>query len=121
VETGMRASEIAGLEKVVGRVAYIADSKNDEGREVPLSEKALQAWGGGFGGLTAGTISTRFAQLCDECKIEGLTFHDLRATAATRLSKKLDVLQLAKMLGHKNPKMLMVYYRESTEDIAKLL
>lgn len=121
VETGMRASEIAGLEKIAGRVAYIADSKNDEGREVPLSERALEAWQGGFCGLTAGTISTRFAQLCDECKIDGLTFHDLRATAATRLSKKLDVLQLAKMLGHKNPKMLMVYYRESTEDIAKRL
>lgn len=37
------------------------------------------------------------------------------------LSKKLDALQLAKMIGHKNPRQLMVYYRESAADIAKKL
>lgn len=120
VETGMRAGEIAALEEVSGRVAYIVDSKNGESREVPLSKKALEMWQGGFG-LTSGSISTLFARLCDETKIEGLTFHDLRATACTRLAKRLHPLQLAKMMGWKDLKQALTYYRETTEDMAKLL
>jgi integrase len=117
LETGMRAGEIAGLAEVRGNVAYLLDTKNGEAREVPMSSRALEAWGGGIP-LSAGSISGLFARLCADAGIKGLTFHDLRATAITRLSKKLDALQLAKMIGHKNPKMLMVYYRESSADIA---
>ena len=53
--------------------------------------------------------------------VEGFTFHDARATAITRLAKKVDVLTLARIVGHKNLSQLMVYYRESAEDIAKKL
>jgi integrase len=120
LETGMRAGEIAALREVNGQVAYLVDSKNGEAREVPLSTEAVKAWGDGFG-LTAGSISTLFARRCEELKIEGLTFHDLRATAATRLSKKLNPLQLAKMFGWKDLKQAMTYYRETAEDVAKLL
>lgn len=120
LETGMRASEIAGLTDVRGSVAYLADTKNGEAREVPLSSRALEVWQGGIA-LSAGSISGLFARLCDDTGIKGLTFHDLRATAITRLSQRLDALQLAKMIGHKNPRMLMIYYRESAADIAKKL
>ncbi len=120
LETGMRAGEIAGLRDVRGSVAYLVDTKNGEARQVPLSSRAIEIWGDGIG-LSAGSISCLFARLCEEAKIDGLTFHDLRATAITRLSKKLNALQLAKMIGHKNPKMLMIYYRESAADIAKRL
>ena len=120
LETGMRAGEIAQPPEVSGRVATLRDSKNGEAREVPLSDKALEAWEGGFA-MTAGSISTLFARRCDALGIKGLTFHDLRATAATRLSKKLNPLQLAKMFGWKDLKQALTYYRESTEDVAKLL
>lgn len=120
LETGMRASEIASLQRVEGSVAFIADSKNDQAREVPLSEKALAVWQGGFG-LTAGSISTLFALRCDALEIEGLTFHDLRATAATRLSKKLNPFQLQRVFGWKDLTQATTYYRESTDDISKLL
>jgi integrase len=120
LETGMRAGEIAQPPEVAGRVATLRDSKNGEEREVPLSDKALEVWQGGFG-MTAGSISTLFARRCDALGIKGLTFHDLRATAATRLSKKLNPLQLAKMFGWKDLKQAMTYYREATEDVAKLL
>ena len=33
----------------------------------------------------------------------------------------LDVLSLARAIGHKDLKMLMVYYRKSAEDLAKML
>lgn len=120
LETGMRAGEIAGLTDVRGRVAYLLDTKNGESREVPMSQRALDAWAGGIG-LSAGSISGLFTRLCEEVEIDGLTFHDLRATAITRLARKLDALQLAKMIGHKNPKMLMIYYRETAADIAARL
>lgn len=122
VETGMRAGEIAALKDVVGRVATLLDSKNGTSREVPLSTKALEVWGDGFA-ISAGSISALWARYCRELDppIKGLTFHDLRATAISRLAGRLNVLELAKMVGHKNPKMLMVYYRESAADIAKKL
>jgi integrase len=120
LETGMRAGEISSAPEVRGRVAYLADTKNGEARPVPLSSRAVEAFQAGVD-LSAGSISALFARLCTEAGIAGLTFHDLRATAITRLSGKLDALQLAKMIGHKNPKMLMVYYRATADDIAERL
>lgn len=121
LETGMRASEIAAPPVVTGKVATLYDAKNGEGREVPLSAKALAIWQDGGFGLTTGSISALFARRCDELEIHGLTFHDLRASAATRLAKQLHPLQLAKMFGWKDLKHALVYYRESAEDVAKLL
>lgn len=119
IETGMRAGEIANILEVRGRVAVVVGKTGK--REVPLSPAAVKMWREGGFGLTAGSISTLFAIRCKELGIKGLTFHDLRATSATRWSKKLDALRLAKMFGWKDPKMAMTYYRETMDDIAKLL
>lgn len=63
--------------------------------------------------------SVLFSKLCRELLIEGLTFHDARATALTHLSKKVDVLTLAKISRHKDISLLSnVYYRESAAQIA---
>ena len=121
LETGMRASEIANLKDVRGCVAYIADSKNNEGREVPLSDRALSVWTGGFE-LTAGSISALFSEYVDDLGIEGLTFHCLRRTAATRLAKKLTLMELCKMFGWKDPRIaLNTYYLADTEEMARKL
>lgn len=71
--------------------------------------------------LTAESISALFAQLCKRCEIEGLTFHDLRHLAATRLSKKLNTLQLCRMFGWKDPKQAMTYYNETAAEVAEKL
>ena len=47
--------------------------------------------------------------------------HDLRAEALTRLARKVDVLTLARIAGHRDPRTLMVYYRETAADIAARL
>ena len=47
--------------------------------------------------------------------------HGVNHVAITRLARKLDILSLARMVGHRDLKMLQVYYRESAEDIAKRL
>jgi integrase len=120
VETGMRAGEIAALTDVRGRVAYLIDSKNGEAREVPLSERALEQWYGPFG-ITAGAISELFGRYCEDEKIEGLTFHDLRHTAATRLAKKLTLMELCRMFGWKDPRHALVYYNETAAQIAEKL
>jgi len=54
----------------------------------------------------------------DRCGIVDLHFHDSRATALTRLSERLDVLELARMVGHRDLKSLMVYYRKTAAQLA---
>lgn len=120
VETGLRCKEIANLREVKGRVAYIRDPKTGHDREVPLSTRAVELWTGGWGRTPAG-ISTAFRLRCQLLGIKGLTFHDLRHTACTRLAEKLEVLELCKMMGWRNPKFAMVYYNKPTEEIAKKL
>lgn len=59
---------------------------------------------------------------------QGLHFHDGRATFCTWAaspgedgSPRLDVLSLAKQVGHQNIRQLMTYYRPKPEDLAKRL
>ncbi len=53
--------------------------------------------------------------------IENLTFHDSRHEALTRLARKLDVLDLARMVGHRDPRSLMIYYNPTPTEIAERL
>lgn len=65
---------------------------------------------------------TLYRKLRDRTMVKGLRFHDLRATALTMLSKRVDVMTLAKISGHKNINELFnTYYRESEEAIAARL
>lgn len=54
-------------------------------------------------------------------KIDDLTFHDSRHDAITRLAQKLSVLQLARMVGHRDIRSLQTYYNETAESMARLL
>lgn len=120
LETGMRASEIPAAH-VRGRVAFLADTKNGSVREVPLSAKAAEAFAEGIA-ITAASISSLFARRCEDEGIEGLTFHDLRHSAATRLARRLDPWELCKMFGWKDPRIaLNTYYKQDAEETAKKL
>ena len=46
---------------------------------------------------------------------------DMGETAITRLARRLDILDLARMIGHANLGELRTYYRERAEDIAARL
>ena len=70
-------------------------------------------------GLNGAQRDALWRKLRDRAGVVGLTFHDARHLAVTRLAKKLDVLDLARMVGHKNIQMLMRYYNASASDIAK--
>jgi integrase len=122
IETGMRVSELCGLESITGTTAKLSDTKNGTSREVPLSPEAVRIWGefGPFG-LTPANLDAIWRKMVKESKIKGLHFHDSRHTAITQLAGKLDVLELARMVGIRDLRVLMVYFNKSAEDIAKKL
>lgn len=53
--------------------------------------------------------------------IDDLHFHDTRHEGITRLSRRLPILALARAVGHRDLRMLQIYYNESGEDLAKML
>lgn len=132
LETGMRAGDIAGLtwDSVSEKVADIKKGKTAAARRrVPLSNEArnilkqLPKTSDYCFELTTSQIDSNFRKAKKTAKealpsISELHFHDSRANAITALSKKLDILDLAKCVGIKDLKILMVYYRDSAETIA---
>jgi integrase len=129
IETALRAQEICNLRwaDINGRVAKINDSKTISGvREVPLSTQAMAILDKLKGqdkvfNLTTVQLDSVFRNAKKKALIEDLHFHDLRGEAITRLAKKLDILDLARICGHKDLRMLMVYYREKAETLADKL
>ena len=53
---------------------------------------------------------------------EDLHFHDTRREALSRLAKKVDVMTLAKISGHRDIQILLnTYYAPDMSDVAGLL
>lgn len=128
IETGMRAGEIVGLraEDVSGKVAHLELTKNGTSRDVPLSTEARRILSvlppsERLFGLSSAQLDANFRQIKAKAKVKGLTFHDSRHEAVTRLSKILVPLELAKMIGHSDLNMLMVYYEAEPESVADRL
>lgn len=139
LRTAMRAGEILALGKVtldltrrVARVPHKTQHLTGKPREVPLTrqslrllkvvaerEKCFSITSASLDALfrkTRGQLSVLYPSIAD------LHFHDSRAEALTRLSRKVDVMTLAKISGHADLKILMAtYYRESAESIAARL
>ncbi|MDR2015430.1 MAG: site-specific integrase [Azoarcus sp.] len=129
IETGMRAGEICSLSwgAVRGNVAYLPMTKNGFPRSVPLSVEALRLLGqlpkvddAAFG-LTPCQIDAIFRKIRVRALISDLHFHDTRHEAITRLARKLDVMDLARMVGTRDLRILMVYYNATPAEIAERL
>ncbi|WP_285351876.1 site-specific integrase [Pseudomonas sp. ME-P-057] len=134
IETAMRQGEILGMTakwvKLPERFVRLPKTKNGSSRNVPLSRRAgelLEPLYRGKGPddrlfrLESGSADTLFRRIRDELKIDGLTFHDTRHEAITRLARKVDVLDLARITGHKDLKSLMVYYNATAAELAERL
>ena len=133
LETAMRRGELLGLRwqdvNLVKRTATLHDTKNGEGRVVPLSSRAvevLQTLPRSISGhvipMTPFAACAAFDRATDRAKIDGLRFHDLRHTAITRMAEKLpNVIELAAVSGHKSLRMLQRYYHPRAEDLAHKL
>lgn len=126
IETGMRAGEICGLtsDRVFERHVHLDKTKNGTKRDVPLSTEAkriLKQVGGTFG-ITTQQVDALFRKGKQRCMIDDLHFHDARHEALTRMSEKLNVMQLAKIAGLRDLRILQgVYYNPDIGDIADKL
>lgn len=132
LETAMRAGEIVSLTDehiyLDRRVVYLPETKNGRPRWVPLSTEAvrllrrLEPWPDGRPfPMRPGVVSTVFRKAVLAAGLEDLRFHDSRHEAITRLAKKLDVLDLARMVGHSDIRQLRTYYNATADEIAQLL
>lgn len=129
IETAMRSGEILGLQWAdVGRLSVkLPVTKNGDERAVPLSLRAREILDllprdeGPVFGLESAQRDALFRKARDRAKIPNLHFHDSRAEAIWRLSKKLDVMELARVIGHRDLRSLLIYYQTSADDLAARL
>ncbi len=131
LETGMRRGEILNLKwpaiHLADKYLVVTDSKNSDSRQVPLSSRAVDVLMRLYDSkrpvfkVTPATLTALFKRACDKEGISGLTFHDSRHEAVSRLAKKIDVMSLAKIIGHRDLKSLMIYYNPTAGELAKLL
>jgi integrase len=111
-------------------VAHLRETKNGTRRDVPLSKRALELLallpaaeaGRPIFAMSAASLDALFRKARERAGIDGATFHDTRHLAITRLAKKFpNVLDLARMTGHKDLRKLQIYYNETAEAMADLL
>ncbi|MHB1527848.1 MAG: tyrosine-type recombinase/integrase [Acidiferrobacteraceae bacterium] len=133
IETAMRRGEIAAMRwehlDRKARVLLIPETKTGTPRRVPLSTRALQVLeglprrlDGKVWGMRPDSISQAFERVCTAAGVEGLTFHDLRHEATSRLFEKgLNPMQVAAITGHKTLQMLKRYTHLRAEDLVGML
>ncbi len=133
IETAMRRGEIAAMRwehlDRKAKVLLIPETKNGTPRRVPLSTRARavldalpRRLDGRVWGMRPDSISQAFERVCKAAGITGLTFHDLRHEAASRLSEKgFGAMEVAAITGHKTMQMLKRYTHLRAEDLAELL
>ena len=133
IETAMRRGEIAAMRwdhlDRKARVLLIPETKTGTPRRVPLSTAALgvldglpRRLDGRVWGMRPDSISQAFERVCKAAGIEGLTFHDLRHEATSRLFEKgLNPMQVAAITGHKTLQMLKRYTHLRAEDLVGML
>ncbi len=151
IETAMRRGEMlkltwknVNLEK---QVAHLPITKNGDPRDVPLSTAAvriLRSLPRNLDGRVFPISEDSFKKVWqramrramntyrsdvknkrihhDEDFLQDLRFHDLRHEATTRLAAKVsNPLELARITGHKDLKMLLRYYNVTAEELAQKL
>ncbi len=136
LETAMRLREMFTLSvaqvDLSQRTIFLDKTKNGDKRQIPLSSVAIAKlqpvlermkanerlfpWWDGVPtqeSLRKATskLSRQFSRIFDYSKVVGLNFHDLRHEATSRFFERtsLSDLEIAKITGHRSPRMLMRY------------
>ncbi|MCH9331858.1 site-specific integrase [Enterobacter hormaechei] len=136
-ETAMRRNEILAITPAMvdlkKRIIRLSDdqTKNGEGRNVPLSTKACEMLRVLCDGrdkrsrlfdLTPYAVTQAFRRAARLAKVYNVCFHSLRHSAITRAAEKgLSTVQLMAVSGHKTITMLSRYSHIKPENIAHLL
>ena len=124
VSDGLQWSDV----DLAKRTAHLPKTKNGDARTVPLSSRAIQILtdlprnldDGRVFGTTYEGIHRVFDRACKRAAIDGLTFHDLRHEATSRLFEKgFNPMEVSAITGHKTLQMLKRYTHLRAEDLAK--
>ena len=128
LRTGMRAGELCSLPWAKVYPDYATVNGKTGIRNVSLTHQAnriIAQFHGWDETLVAGikpqTLDAMFRKYRDKAGLSGFTFHDSRHTAATRIAQRIQVLDLCRLFGWRNPAMALVYYNPTASDIAKRL
>ena len=133
METAMRSGEIVGLKwknvHLGEKYCHLSDTKNGYSRDIPLSTEAVRILKQlqGVDDCSVFKISSRqldalFRKGRDIAMVEDLHFHDSRREALTRLSKRMGVMELAKISGHRDLRILQnTYYSPDIQDLVELM
>ncbi|MBE0574099.1 site-specific integrase [Candidatus Dojkabacteria bacterium] len=133
IETGMRRSEMLNLTwqhvQLDKRFVHLADTKNGDSRNVPLSSKAIAILQSIPRHISGRVFPIHFEALKSlwrratlRAGLDDLHFHDLRHEATSRLFEHgLNVMEVASITGHKDLRMLQRYTHLRAEDLAKKL
>lgn len=128
IRTGCRAGELTSLGwETVYADHCIVDGKTGK-RYVPLTKKAVRLLERMKDydpvlvfGMAPQSLDANFRKYRDRAGLSGFTFHDTRHTAATMMSRKLDVMDLCRMFGWTNTAQALVYYNPTASSIADIL
>ena len=134
IETAMRTSEMCALTwgDIHEKLAHVAKSKNGDARNVPLTIRARELLkvlrpddpsdDALVFNMKPSQVDSNFRKMKKKAKIDDLHFHDFRREGTTRLAKKVDVMTLAKITGHRDVRILLkVYYAPKMDEVADLL
>lgn len=119
--TGMRASEVLGLDRdsldLKHAVVKLADTKNGDRRVLPLPPQVVTALSSRppplrelFPGWTLKKLMQQFHRVTLHAGLHGVSFHTLRHTFASyAVMSGIDLLTVSKLLGHRSIKMVQRY------------
>jgi integrase len=118
------------LSQPARRVVTLAKHKTLEQvgrRQVPLTPQGVRVlrviWREGpLLPISSALLDALFRKLRDQVLLPDVHFHDSRGTALTHLARRVDVMTLARISGHKDLNLLLrVYYRETAAQISERL
>lgn len=131
LETAMRRGELVGLRwsdiDLTQRIAHLADTKNGDQRDVPLSPTAIQVLEdlprsitGRVFPIEGKTLEHSFRRATAKAGLTDFTFHDLRHEATSRLIETglFSVVEVAAITGHKSMQMLKRYTHPRAAELA---
>ncbi len=125
LETACRQSELVLLSwdeiELKQSVIKKKDSKNGEGRTIPLTKKALSALPErGIGRLFPSFPRKAWESALNKAGIKDFRWHDLRHEAVSRLfERNMNQFEVAAVSGHKTMQMLKRYTHLKPEDLLR--
>lgn len=125
LETALRIGEICTITAedcfFDKKTLFLPITKNGHARNVPLNKTAINLIKMILESklkTTTGQASSLFKKYRQATGIQDLTFHDTRHEAISQMAKIYNVLELAKIVGHRDHSNLMIYYNPTAEELA---